>query len=380
MNASGVFSWRRFKAVVAKEFVQMRRDRLTFAMLVVMPLMQLVLFGYAINSDPRHLPTAVLSADNSIFSRSVTAAMRNSEYFDILRVVTTRAEAEDLLRTGTAQFVLTIPEDFGTKILRGEKPVLLLEADATDPSATSNAVGAFKEAVRRALDRDLAGAFGNLASSDMAVDLRIHAEYNPEAITQYNIVPGLMGTILTLTLVMITALAITRETERGTMENLLSTPVSPLEVMIGKILPYILVGYIQMTLIMLATRFLFNVPMHGSLVLIYSLSVLFIAANLTIGVTFSTLARNQLQALQMSIFFFMPSMLLTGFMFPFRGMPAWAQVVGSILPLTHYLRLVRGILLKGDGLEQSLTHVWPMALIWLAAVVLGTIFFRRTLD
>lgn len=380
MSASTFFSWSRFKAVAAKEFVQMRRDRLTFAMMVVMPLMQLVLFGYAINSDPRHLPTAVISGDNSVFSRSVTEAMKNSEYFDFERTLATRAEGEEMLRAGSVQFVLTIPEDFGARILRGERPVLLLEADATDPAATSNAVNAFREAVRLAVDRELTGAFAGLKSGEWPVDVRVHADYNPEAITQYNIVPGLMGTIMTMTLVMITALAITRETERGTMENLLSTPVSPLEVMIGKILPYILVGYIQMTLIIIATRFLFEVPMHGSLVHIYVLSLFFIAANLTIGVTFSTLSRNQLQALQMSIFFFMPSMLLTGFMFPFRGMPAWARILGECLPLTHYLRMVRGILLKGDGLVQALGHVWPMALIWVAAVALGALFYRKTLD
>ena len=241
-------------------------------------------------------------------------------------------------------------------------------------------MNAFKEAVRLAVDRELSGSFAALQSGTWPVDVRIHADYNPEAVTQYNIVPGLMGTIMTMTLVMITALAITRETERGTMENLLSTPVSPLEVMIGKILPYILVGYIQMTLIIIATRFLFEVPMHGSLVLIYVLSLFFIAANLTIGVTFSTLSRNQLQALQMSIFFFMPSMLLTGFMFPFRGMPVWARVLGETLPLTHYLRLVRGILLKGDGLAQAMGHVWPMILIWVVAVALGARFYRKTLD
>lgn len=380
MNASTIFSWSRFKAVAAKEFVQMRRDRLTFAMMVVMPLMQLVLFGYAINSDPRHLPTAVLSGDNSVFSRAVTEAMKNSEYFDFARTLSSRAEGEEMLRAGSAQFVLTIPEGFGERILRGERPVLLLEADATDPAATSNAVNAFKEAVRLAVDRELSRSFAALQSGTWPVDVRIHADYNPEAVTQYNIVPGLMGTIMTMTLVMITALAITRETERGTMENLLSTPVSPLEVMIGKILPYILVGYIQMTLIIIATRFLFEVPMHGSLALIYVLSLFFIAANLTIGVTFSTLARNQLQALQMSIFFFMPSMLLTGFMFPFRGMPVWARILGETLPLTHYLRLVRGILLKGDGLTQAMGHVWPMLLIWVVAVLLGARFYRKTLD
>jgi len=378
--ASGFFSPRRFWAVVVKEFIQMRRDRLTFAMMIGIPLIQLILFGYAINADPRHLPTAVLSGDNSVFSRTIVSAMQNSTYFDLVRGIRSRAEADSLLRQGRVQFVLTIPEEFGRNLLRGERPVLLLEADATDPSATSNAVASFRELVDRALRRDLTGSLSHLVSGDSAVTLRIHANYNPEAITQYNIVPGLMGVILTLTLVIITGLAITRERERGTMENLLSTPVRPLEVMVGKIIPYILVGYIQMSLIVIASRFLFEVPMQGSLALIFVLSLLFIAANLAVGITFSTIARNQLQAMQLSVFFFLPSILLSGFMFPFRGMPAWAQVVGSVLPLTHYLRLVRGVLLKGNGLAEIWPNLWPIALFLVVVLTVGVRRYRQTLD
>ena len=378
--ASGFFSPRRFWAVVVKEFIQMRRDRLTFAMMIGIPLIQLILFGYAINADPRHLPTAVLSGDNSIFSRTIVSAMQNSSYFDLVRQIRSRAEADTLLRQGRVQFVLTIPEQFGKSLLRGERPVLLLEADATDPSATSNAVASFRELVDRALRRDLTGPLAHLVPGDSAVTLRIHANYNPEAITQYNIVPGLMGVIITMTLVIITGLAITRERERGTMENLLSTPVRPLEVMVGKIIPYILVGYIQMTLIVTASRFLFQVPMQGSLALIFVLSLLFIAANLAVGITFSTLARNQLQAMQLSFFFFLPSILLSGFMFPFRGMPAWAQVVGSVLPLTHYLRLVRGVLLKGNGLAEIWPNLWPIALFLVVVLAVGVRRYRQTLD
>ncbi|OQX25914.1 MAG: mannose-1-phosphate guanyltransferase [Desulfobacteraceae bacterium IS3] len=379
MNA-GYFSPGRFWAVVVKEFIQMRRDRLTFAMMIGIPLIQLTLFGFAINSDPRHLPTAVLSGDNSVFSRSVVTAMQNSSYFDVLRSIASRAEAQQLLSEGEIQFVLTVPEQFGRRLIRGEKPVLLLEADATDPAAAANAMTAFREIVSRSVYRELKGPLADLLPGQEPVTLRIHADYNPEGITQYNIVPGLMGVILTLTLVIITGLAITRESERGTMENLLSTPVKPIEVMIGKILPYILVGYIQILLILTAAKLLFHIPMQGSLPLVFALSLLFIGANLTVGVTFSTVAKNQLQAMQMTIFFFLPSILLSGFMFPFRGMPEWAQCIGQILPLTHYLRIVRGILLKGNGLAQSWPHIWPILLFWGVVLTVGVKRYRRTLD
>lgn len=379
MNAR-LFSPGRFLAVVAKEFVQMRRDRLTFAMMIGIPLLQVVLFGYAINTDPRRLPTAVLSADNSEFSRSVVSAMQTSTYFKITRQIGSRDEARRLLQGGEVQFVVTIPENFGRDLMRGERPEILLEADATDPVATAGSTAGFKEIVNRALARELKGVLGDLAPGQDPVDVRVHSEYNPEAVSQYNIVPGLMGVVLTMTLVMITALAITRERERGTMEHLLSTPVTPLEVTLGKIIPYIVVGYVQMLLIVCAARFLFDVPIQGSVVLVFVLASVFIAANLSVGVTFSTVARNQLQAVQVSVFFFLPSLLLSGFMFPFRGMPQWAQCVGSLLPLTHFLRLVRGIVLKGNGLAESLSHVWPMVLFWLVVVAVGLKRYKRTLD
>jgi len=374
------FSLKRFAAMIGKEFIQMRRDRLTFAMMIGIPLIQLILFGYAINSDPRHLPTAVLSGDNSPYSRSIVTGMQTSTFFNITEHPKTREEATRLIREGEVQFVVTIPENFGRTLLRGDRPVILLEADATDPTATGKAASSFPEIIRRALAKDLTGPYTALNQKESPVDIRIHNDYNPEAETQYNIVPGLMGVILTLTLVMITSLAITRESERGTMEHLLSTPIRPLEVMLGKIIPYILVGYIQMTLITVAARFLFGVPMHGSVILVFLLSLVFIGANLSVGVTVSTVARNQLQAVQMSIFFFLPSLLLSGFMFPFRGMPIWAQTIGSVLPLTHYLRLIRGILLKGNGLTESIPHVWPILIFWMIVIVVGLKRYRQTLD
>lgn len=377
---AGVFSLARFGAMVAKEFVQMRRDRVTFGMMVGIPLMQLILFGYAINSDPRHLATAILDADRSPFSRAVAAGMRNSRYFDVVRECESEAEADRLLSLGLVQFVLTAPAGFSRDLVRGERPALLLEADATDPSATSGAVSAFRVLVDAALARELRGPLQGLAARPGPAEVRIHPRYNPEAETRYNIVPGLMGVVLTMTLVIITGLAITRERERGTMENLLSTPVRPVEVMLGKIAPYIVVGYAQMGLIVLAAKYLFQVPMQGSLTLLFVLSLPFIAANLAMGVTFSTLAKNQLQAVQMSFFYFLPNILLSGFMFPFRGMPEWAQKIGAVLPLTHYLRLVRGILLKGASLAEAATHLWPLAIFLAVVLAVGVIRYRRTLD
>ena len=374
------FVWYRFWAVVTKEFIQMRRDRLTFVMMVGIPLIQLMLFGFAINADPKELPTAVLSADHSEFSRSFVRALENSGYFKVTAQPSTEAEAERLIAEGDVQFVVNIPENFARKLQRGERPAILVEADATDPTATGNAVGALSQLAQTALDHDLRGALQPLQGKPAPFEVRIHRRYNPEGITQYNIVPGLMGVILTMTMIMQTGLAMTRERERGTMENLLATPVRPFEVMAGKIVPYIMVGYIQVTLILLAARFVFNVPMLGNVALLYGVVLAFIAANLAVGLMFSTVAKNQMQAMQMTFFFFLPSMLLSGFMFPFRGMPEWAQNIGSVLPLTHFLRMVRGILLKGNGLAETLPHLWPIGLFLLTVVAIGLKRYRKTLD
>jgi ABC-2 type transport system permease protein len=374
------FNFRRFGAVVAKEFIQMRRDRLTFGMMVGIPLLQLVLFGFAINMNPKHLPTAVMCADNSVFSRSLIWALRNSDYFAIRRLATTESEIRRLLREGEVQFVLHIPEGFSRRLLRGERPSLLLEADAADPSATGYATAAMDGLIASALERDLKGPLQRLRAKPGPVELRLHRHYNPEIITQHNIVPALMGVVLTMTMVIITALAITRERERGTMENLLSTPARPGEVMIGKIIPYIMVGYIQAALILVMAKFLFDVPMVGSIPLLLVVMFLFIVANLAVGITFSTVARNQLQAMQMSFFFFLPSILLSGFMFPFRGMPTWAQAIGEVLPLTHFLRIIRGILLKGNGLAEIAPEIWPLALFTFVMLAIGIKRYRQTLD
>ncbi|HEY2987279.1 MAG TPA: ABC transporter permease [Candidatus Binatia bacterium] len=374
------FSLQRFWAIVVKEFIQMRRDRLTFGMVVGIPLIQLVLFGYAINSDPKRLPTAVLLADNGPQGRSLLYAIRNSGYFEFVRQVKTEDEARKALARGQVQFVINIPENFTRDLLRGDRPAILVEADATDPAAASNAVGSLRVLLDGALQNDAKGTLDFLGDPPGPIDLRVHALYNPEAETEYNIVPGLMGVVLTMTMIVITGLAITRERERGTMENLLSMPTRPLEVMIGKITPYVFVGYIQVGLILVAAHLIFHVPMVGSLGLLLAVALIFVAANLAVGITFSTVAENQLQAVQMSFFFFLPSMLLSGFMFPFRGMPRWAQAVGEILPLTHFLRIVRGILLKGNGLADIAPEIWPIALFTAVALTIGVKRYRQTLD
>jgi ABC-2 type transport system permease protein len=373
-------SWSRWMGIITKEFIQLRRDRLTFGMVVGIPILQLILFGFAINADPKQLPTAVLDADHSVYARSIVQGLRNSGYFRIDHEVATEAQADELITQGAVQFVVTVPAQFGRALVRGEKPVLLIEADATDPSATGNAIAALQGAVRTALSHDLVGPVARLNPGADPVDVRVHRRYNPEGVTAYNIVPGLLGTILTMTMILMTGLAMTRERERGTFENLLATPALPIEVMTGKIVPYILIGLVQVTLLLVAALLLFEVPLAGSVALLYLAVLVFIAANLALGITFSSMARNQLQAMQMTFFFFLPSILLSGFMFPFRGMPVWAQWIGNVLPLTHFLRLVRGIMLKGSGLAELWPDVWPILAFLAAAIAVGLMVYRKTLD
>jgi len=375
-----MFSVQRLVAVLLKEFVQMRRDRLTFAMMLGIPLLQLVLFGYAINMDPKHLPAAVVVADPGVFTRSLVRSLENTGYFTVVAQPATVDEADRMLARGEVQFVLQVPEDFSRRLQRGDSAMVLVEADATDPAATSNALAALNQIAATGLDHDLTGPLASLKAGPAPFEVRVHRRYNPEGITQYNIVPGLMGVVLTMTMVMMTSIAMTRERERGTMENLLATPVRPLEVMLGKIVPYIVVGYVQVFVILLASRFLFDVPMLGSIALLSAVLILYIAALLAIGFTFSTLARNQMQAMQMTMFFFLPSILLSGFMFPFRGMPQWAQDLGQALPLTHFLRIVRGIMLKGGSYADIADSVWPLAVILVAVSAVALKRYQRTLD
>jgi ABC-2 type transport system permease protein len=371
---------RRMWAMVVKEFVQMRRDRMTFATMIFVPILQLVLFGYAINTDPKELPTAVLVRDDGPLTRAVLAAMKNTDYFDFTVQVRDPQELDRLVRSGEVQFAVEIPASFERDVRRGDKPSVLVIADATDPVATGTAVSSLKGLIDTALRRELRGPDASVTKTTAPFDIVLQNRYNPEAITQYNIVPGLLGVVLTMTMMMFTALAVTREIERGTMESLLSMPIKPVEIMIGKIVPFVLVGFVQMTIIIGAAHLLFGVPIMGSVCLMVALSTLFAAANLAVGYTFSTVAENQLQAVQMTFFFFLPNILLSGFMFPFRGMPDWAQAIGEVLPLTHFLRIVRGITLKGTGFADMHTDVLALVLFILIAMGLALFRFRRTLD
>jgi len=368
--------WKRSYAMLIKEFIQLRRDRVSFAMIVMLPVMQLLLFGYAINTTPHNLPSAVLLQEESDLARSVLKAMENTAYFRFLYEVHDVEDFDNLLKSGKVLFGVEIPRGFERAVRRGDKPALLVAADATDPVAASAAIGSLGMVVQTALKHDL--YIGD--PPEMPFEIRAHARYNPAASSSLNIVPGLVGTILTMTMLIFTALSVTREVERGTMESLLSMPIRPVEVMFGKIIPYVLVGFLQAFLIIGIGVVLFGVPVLGNLFLLALLSTLFITTNLSIGYTISTLVQNQLQAMQMSMMFFLPSILLSGFMFPFAGMPAWAQYVGECLPLTHYLRIVRAIMLKGASMQNLHFDTLALATLMLVAMTVAVTRFRRTLD
>ncbi len=371
------FSFRRFLAVLRKEWIQVRRDPFTLRMIILLPVMQLFLFGYAINADPRHLPAGLLSADHSKYERTLVAALKNTGYYDI-RELSSEAEAEQGLADGELLFVINIPPNFERSVDRGEKPAILMDADATDPTAIGNAAAALAS-LTTALDRDLPPSVRSSPAS-LPFQFQLHARYNPEQLTVLNIVPGLICIVLTISTLFVTTLSITKETERGTMENLLAMPVRPAEVMLAKVVPYIVIAYAQIVLIVAIAAVVFGLPIRGSIVLLALALGLFIASNLVLGVTFSTLARNQMQAIQMAQFTLLPSFLLSGFMFPFKGMPVWAQWFGELFPVTHALRIVRGILLKGNGLAAIAPELWPMAAFTLVVAVIAVWCYRETLD
>ena len=373
-------SWMRTWAVMAKEFGQLRRDRLTYAMILVLPIVQLLLFGYAINGDPRRLETAVLVQDHGAMSRSILTALENSDYFDITHVARTPSELDEALQRGEVKFALTIPADFSRRVIRGDGAQILVEADATDPAATSGALAALANLPRQALERDLAQALGARRPASAPFEVVIHRRYNPEGQTAFNIVPGLLAIILSMTLVMMTSLGMARERERGTMESLLSTPVRPLEVMAGKLAPYVGVGLLQAVVILTMARLLFDVPMMGGWLALAMGLTLFIVGSLALGFLISTVARTQLQAMQMSFFYMMPSILLSGFMFPFSGMPGWAQAIGTAIPVTHFLRVVRGALLKGVGLAEAAPSLFALVVFCVAVTALAMARYRTTLD
>jgi len=367
---------RRVHAMMVKEFIQLRRDRVTFATMIAIPLLQLIMFGYAINTTPRHLPAAVFVHENTDVGRAILAALRNTAFFDFVKEVSNAEDAEHMLRSGEVLFFVEIPAGFERALRRGDRPQLLVAADATDPIGSANALAALAGVVTSALAHE---RFVDDPGT-MPFEIVQHRRYNPAGTSQLNIVPGLLGTILTMTMLVFTALSVTREVERGTMESLLSMPIKPVEIMLGKIIPYVIVGIIQAILILGAGMTLFGVPMEGNPLLLVSATLLFITVNLSIGYTFSTLAQNQLQAVQMTFMFFLPSILLSGFMFPFSGMPMWAQWIGEALPLTHYLRMVRGVLLKGSGIADMASDAVALVILMVITMSVAVARFRQTLD
>ncbi len=372
--------WARLWAIVVKETLQLKRDRLTFAMMFGVPIMQLLLFGYAIDTDPHNLPTAVISADDSTITRTVLSALRTTGYMNFTHRPRSEAEANELLQRGEVQFVVTIPSDFTRRLVRGERAQINIDADATDPMAATNPLVAAQPAIEQALARDFVGPLASLRPASDSIEVVLQRRYNPEGKARLNIVPGLLAVILTMTLVMMTALAVTRERERGTMENLLAMPVRPVEVMIGKILPYIGLGSVQVVVILIASKLLFDVGVAGSLALLGFGTALFITVNLAIGFTISTLTQNQLQAMQASVFVLLPSILLSGFMFPFRGMPVWAQYLGEALPATHFMRIVRGVMLKGAAFGDVAAELLAIVAILLVVSALAISRYKVTLD
>ncbi|WP_422380237.1 ABC transporter permease [Marinicellulosiphila megalodicopiae] len=363
-----------------KELIQMRRDKMTFAFMFAIPVMQLVIFGFAINSNPKHLPTAIVAEEQTPIVRTLIHAMSHSQYFDLQYNELNHDKAEQLLAEGKVAFVLIIPKGFSENLIRGERPELLVEADASDPSASSGAISFLNTILNQALAEELKGSLSYLQNTPSAFSIVVHPKYNPEGITQYNIVPGLLGVIITMTMVMITSMAMTRETEQGTMENLLAMPAKPIEVMIGKITPYVGVGAVQTLVVLVAAKLLFDVPFVGSITFLALCVSIFILANLCLGFTFSTIAKSQMQAMQLTFFFFLPSILLSGFMFPYRGMPVWAQTIGEVLPLTHFLRIIRGIMLKGSGFAQVQNEMLALGVFILVVGTVAILRYKRTLD
>lgn len=374
------FSCQRLKSIIKKEFIQLKRDKATLGMIIMLPVIQLLLFGYAINTDPKNLPTALISEDNSFLTRSIVSGLQNSKYFKITHYISSDKQGNKLLRQGKVLFVISVPDNFTQNALRGHKPEILLQADATDSMAIAGAVSALNGITQKVIQENLKGNLSYLKNKPPAFSIIVHKAYNPEGFTRYNIVPGLIGIVLIFTGVMMTALAITRERERGTMENLLSMPVKPIEVMIGKIMPFVFIGLFQVGMVLLIARFLFSIPVLGNIWLLFTCSLLFIMCNLAIGFLISTVAKNQTQALQMSVFVLLPSIIMTGFMFPFQGMPIWAQAIGQCIPLTYFARIVRGIMLKGAGFSDILPNLLPLGLIVVILIAITMKAYKSTLD
>jgi ABC-2 type transport system permease protein len=371
------FSLRRLRALLRKEWIQVRRDRMTLRLIIVLPIMQLFLFGYAINTNPKHLPTGLLISEPSKYQRTIVTALQNTGYYDV-RLYASEREAEQALAVGDALFVINIPANFDRSVDRGETPSILVDADGSDPSAIGNATAALG-AIVADVNRDLPPIRQTQAASS-PFQFIVHARYNPEQLTVLNVVPGLICIVLTMSTLLITTLSITRERERGTMENLMAMPVRPIEIMLAKIVPYVVIGYVQVFLILGISTMVFHLPIRGSIPLLLLALGLFIASNLALGLTFSTVSTSQMQAQQLAQFTLLPSFMLSGFIFPFRGMPVWAQWLGELFPTTHAIRIVRGVLLKGNSVGAIAPELWPIALFTLLVIGAAVWFYRETLD
>ncbi len=374
------FSWQRLIAIIKKEFIQLKRDRGTLGMIIMLPIIQLLLFGYAINTDPKNLPTAIISEDNTFLTRSIVAGLQNSEYFRVTHHISSDKQGDKLLKQGKVFFVISIPDNFTQNVIRGAKPEILLQADATDPTAISNAVSSLNGITNKIIQENMKGNLSYLKNQPSPFSIIVHKLYNPEGFTKYNIVPGLIGLVLIFSGVMMTALAITREREKGTMENLLSMPIKPIEIMMGKIIPFVFIGLFQVGIVLLIAYFLFSIPIFGSVLLLFSCSLLFIICNLAIGFLISTIAKNQTQALQMSVFVILPSVVMTGFMFPFQAMPIWAQAIAKCIPLTYFLKIARGIILKGADFIDIFPNLWPLGVIVAFLTIITLHIYKNSLD
>ncbi|KTD40252.1 ABC transporter permease [Legionella parisiensis] len=381
-NLAQGISLTRLGGLIRKEFILVSRDRGTIAMLVILPIMLLILFGFAIEFDPKHLPTTIISYDNSPLTRSYVSSLEASGYFKVIYEGFDENKRNEDFANGKISFAFTIPPNFTRKYVRNENPQLLVEIDGSDPGSSASALSNALPILNQTLDRfNKQGlGFSSTTHSNRSVDLITHRLYNESNISSYNIVPGLIGVLLTLTLVMLTSTAITSEKETGTMEMLLSTPLKPLEIILGKVIPYIVLGYLQLTSILIFGKVLIHIPTEGSILLLYIAVAPFLIANLMVGMIFSTIARLPMQAMQLSVFFQLPSMFLSGYIFSFYGMPTWAQFLGYCLPMTYFTRIARGILLKGNTLSQIVPNILPILLIAFILIILTGKIFRTKLD
>ncbi len=372
------FSFTRWIGVVIKEIHELRRDKISISMLILTPIFQLIILGYAVQMDPRQVPTALLNYDNARMSQVFVTAAQNTSYFS-MRQMASEEEANNAFVRGDVIFIVTIPQGFTEKLLRGEKPQILIQGDAIDPMTIGNALSAIVQAAKSMFQHDLPQALRTEEASDN-FELVIHRMFNPEGITQYNTIPGIIGSILSTTLILMTALSITRERENGAIENLLISPLTSLEVIVGKITPFILIGMFQSLLILLSAVFLFDIPLAGNFFLLFTILVVYIFLCLSIGIAISSVAQSQLQALQMSSFYFIPSIMLSGFISPFISMPGWAQAIGSCLPLTYFIRLVKGVMLKGYTAAELMPSLLPLIAIAVIVIGIGLKMYHKTLD